>query len=333
MSPRGRSAKSVLVTGCDSGAGLEVVKALAQQAEGQSNLAVIIAAAKNPNNSELSQDCSMDLEDQKNFGNFAAEVQKRLNEAGVQHLSALVNSAALHFNTNLSNVDAGHMIKAFSVNAVSPLMLIKALSKQLQSGAQAAGSAAASGAPAGADAMLYSSSKASHAAAEMGGPADAMNAATYGAGTYGAAHAGSLHGAKGLHAGMGAGAGHAAGAAAAAAFGAGATLGAEALAGAGSGSSSGVRFGVGGPNSGAILVGSAGAAFAGNGGGLVVNLTTGLSSTGANSSGGFYAYRASKAALNMITKSAAADLASSGVMAFSLNIDNAALDSQSSAAG
>ncbi|QQP40466.1 Putative LOC100377198 [Caligus rogercresseyi] len=302
MSPKGRSAKSVLVTGCDSGVALEVVKALAQQAEGQSNVAVILAAAKNPNNSELNHLA-------KSFSKVKT-VQLDLK------IKRILETLPMRFRRGsmmLVNVDAGHMIKAFSVNAVSPLMLIKALSKQLQSGAQAAGSGVAAGSAAGVDAMMYSSSKASHAAAEMGGPADAMNAATYGA-----AHSGASLGA-------GAAASSGTGASALNAVAAGANLS--------SGLNAGARFGVGGPNSGAILTGEAGSAFSGNGGGLVVNLTTGLSSAGANNSGRFYAYRASKSALNMITKNVAADLASSGILAFALNIDNAALDSRGAGVG
>jgi len=43
-------------------------------------------------------------------------------------------------------------------------------------------------------------------------------------------------------------------------------------------------------------------------GGKVVVISTGLGSIGDNGSGGMYAYRASKAAVNMVTKSLAADL-------------------------
>ena len=45
---------------------------------------------------------------------------------------------------------------------------------------------------------------------------------------------------------------------------------------------------------------------------IIVNVTSNLGSIGANSDGGFYGYRESKAALNMFTKSLAADLGPDG---------------------
>lgn len=52
---------------------------------------------------------------------------------------------------------------------------------------------------------------------------------------------------------------------------------------------------------------------------VVVNITSKMGSMDDNTSGGHYAYRTSKAALNMITKSMSVDLASSGVKAFALH--------------
>lgn len=51
-----------------------------------------------------------------------------------------------------------------------------------------------------------------------------------------------------------------------------------------------------------------------DGGGVVVNMTSRMGSIADNSSGGSYAYRASKAALNMITRSLALDLREAGVI-------------------
>jgi len=45
----------------------------------------------------------------------------------------------------------------------------------------------------------------------------------------------------------------------------------------------------------------------------VVTITSGLGSLADNTSGGYYAYRSSKAAINMVMKSAAVDLASRGI--------------------
>ncbi len=52
---------------------------------------------------------------------------------------------------------------------------------------------------------------------------------------------------------------------------------------------------------------------------LVANMTSRMGSVGDNSSGGSYAYRASKAALNMITRCLAVDLADEGIHAVVLH--------------
>ncbi|KAG4065464.1 hypothetical protein HA402_002698 [Bradysia odoriphaga] len=52
---------------------------------------------------------------------------------------------------------------------------------------------------------------------------------------------------------------------------------------------------------------------------IVVNITSKMGSMDDNTSGGQYAYRTSKASLNMITKSMSVDLASSGIKAVALH--------------
>lgn len=52
------------------------------------------------------------------------------------------------------------------------------------------------------------------------------------------------------------------------------------------------------------------------GGATIVNLSSKMGSIAENTSGGSYAYRASKAALNMVTRSLALDLADEGIIAF-----------------
>ncbi|RAL24745.1 hypothetical protein DL240_00610 [Lujinxingia litoralis] len=51
-------------------------------------------------------------------------------------------------------------------------------------------------------------------------------------------------------------------------------------------------------------------------GAKIVNLSSKMGSIAENTSGGSYAYRASKAALNMVTRSLALDLAAEGIIAF-----------------
>lgn len=52
---------------------------------------------------------------------------------------------------------------------------------------------------------------------------------------------------------------------------------------------------------------------------VVVNITSKMGSMDDNTSGGHYAYRTSKAALNMITKSMSVDLGSSGIKAIAIH--------------
>lgn len=52
---------------------------------------------------------------------------------------------------------------------------------------------------------------------------------------------------------------------------------------------------------------------------VVVNVTSKMGSVDDNTSGGHYAYRPSKSALNMITKSMSVDLASSGIKAVAIH--------------
>jgi len=51
----------------------------------------------------------------------------------------------------------------------------------------------------------------------------------------------------------------------------------------------------------------------------IVNISTQMGSIADNSSGGAYAYRASKAALNMVSRSMAHDLASDGITVFAIH--------------
>lgn len=64
---------------------------------------------------------------------------------------------------------------------------------------------------------------------------------------------------------------------------------------------------------GAGLMGTSGDPAAGGAPGKVVVISTGMGSIGENTSGGVYAYRASKAAVNMIAKSMSSDLKEKGI--------------------
>ena len=52
---------------------------------------------------------------------------------------------------------------------------------------------------------------------------------------------------------------------------------------------------------------------------MIVNVTSKMGSIDDNTSGGYYAYRASKSALNMITKSLAVDLSKFGINVIALH--------------
>lgn len=332
--------KSILVTGAESGVGLEIVQTLASQIQNPScNVAMVIAAGSSLSKGLQSvvqasngkvQAIEMDLTNIRQFNNYSKNVHALLQKNGLNHLSALVNAQAVHFRSNLENVTAENMIQAFSINAVSPLMLTKAFASQLAAGAAAAGfNATAGGYPGSITRTNSQGASVSLSRSNSQTGSGNFNLAIGASGNLTSAYGQNAVGLSAVDASSMFG-GKFAGAAGAAGLGAGLSSGlgsglanndsVEALVTLGSGT----LYGAGSAGAPALLS-KAGAAFSGVGGAVVVNITSGLSSISGNAQGGLYAYRASKAALNMITRSLGIELSSAGIGVYSLNIDSAAV--------
>lgn len=123
---------SVLVTGANRGIGLQFVKEFLRLGKGQ--IANVIATYRDPattgdlnelakSNSQLNL-IQLDVRNYSSHDGF----RKSLSElAGDKGLSLLLNNAGVAVPTSLSNVTAEKMMENFEMNAVTPLMLSKAL--------------------------------------------------------------------------------------------------------------------------------------------------------------------------------------------------------------
>jgi len=123
--------KSVLITGCNRGIGLGLVKHLVGE-----NTQHIIATCRNPNAATSLQDVvksnpnkvhvlQLDLKDFNSHDRIAKEVSSIVGDAG---LNVLINNAGISTKfTRVNLVKADQMIENLTVNTVAPLMLTKAL--------------------------------------------------------------------------------------------------------------------------------------------------------------------------------------------------------------
>ncbi|CAH1108863.1 unnamed protein product [Psylliodes chrysocephalus] len=124
--------KSILITGCNRGIGLGLVKRLVKD---QISPKCIMVTCRNLEKStELQQIAAehknvhilqLDVEKTDTFENFAKDVKQLVKDDG---LNVLFNNAAYSPKaTRIHFVKAEQMLETFSINAVGPLMLTKAL--------------------------------------------------------------------------------------------------------------------------------------------------------------------------------------------------------------
>lgn len=133
-------ARTVLVTGCSRGLGLEMVR---QLAEANTPPEVIIAACRKPQDAqELHQLCKshqgvhtlkLDVADEQSHSEAVAAVGQLVGGRG---LNLLINNAGVApRSTRINMVRWPQMVDTFTVNAVAPVMLSKALLPQLKAAA------------------------------------------------------------------------------------------------------------------------------------------------------------------------------------------------------
>ncbi|XP_077981559.1 uncharacterized protein LOC144436610 isoform X2 [Glandiceps talaboti] len=123
--------KSVLVTGCSRGIGLELIKQFVKLPNPPQH---VFATCRSPENAhELKsiaeanpsvQVLRLDVDDRDSINDAASKVEQVLGENG---LSLLINNAAISVNREqtIEEVDPDYMIKLYRVNTVGPLLVIK----------------------------------------------------------------------------------------------------------------------------------------------------------------------------------------------------------------
>ncbi|XP_066997632.2 C-signal [Anabrus simplex] len=122
---------SVLITGCNRGIGLGLVKFLVKHKDSPK---LLLATCRDPDKAEALQQIAqanknvhilqLDLKKIDTYGTFAKKVDEILQNEG---LNVLVNNAGVTTKfTRINLVKVGDMEENFMVNAVAPLMLSKA---------------------------------------------------------------------------------------------------------------------------------------------------------------------------------------------------------------
>lgn len=142
--------RSVLVTGCSRGLGLEMIR---QLTAAENPPQVIIATCRNPDKAAELQALAqahqqvkimkLDVQDYGSLSHLASEVKEAVGDAG---LNLLVNNAGIldscptqSHGAMLDNLEPQMFRNVFETNTLAPLMLIKALLPQLRVAAAAGG--------------------------------------------------------------------------------------------------------------------------------------------------------------------------------------------------
>ena len=123
---------SVLVTGANRGIGLQFVREFLRL--GNSKIANVIATYRDPKTADELNELAKSNDHlnllQLDIKNYAShnEFRDKLSQiTGDKGLSLLLNNAGVAIPTNFDNATPEKMIENFEINAVTPLMLSKAL--------------------------------------------------------------------------------------------------------------------------------------------------------------------------------------------------------------
>ena len=124
------SLQSVVITGASRGLGLEFVRQLLALDSPPKHL---IATVRQLSNEELNKlkdknpslhVLQLDTKNYNQFDGFAEKVKQIVGEDGID---TIINNAGIAIRSGISDVTPQDMIENFEVNAVSPLILTKAL--------------------------------------------------------------------------------------------------------------------------------------------------------------------------------------------------------------
>lgn len=124
--------KSIFITGCNRGIGLEFVKQFQSLNDPPKNIFATcrsLESASELKNLAAAQYSNLhlievDLNNHERFGQVVSEVEEKLEGQG---LNLLINNAGVMDRSTLDQVTAEGMIDVYNTNVVAPLMLTKAL--------------------------------------------------------------------------------------------------------------------------------------------------------------------------------------------------------------
>lgn len=135
------SPKSVFITGCNRGIGLELVKHFLRLQPPPTH---VFATCRSPDTAKDLQELAsaspsltivkLETADQSSIDAARATVEAKLEGSG---LNLLINNAAVLRRRQLDDVTAEDMVEAYKVNCVAPLMIVKAFLPHLKVAANA----------------------------------------------------------------------------------------------------------------------------------------------------------------------------------------------------
>ncbi len=117
------SLTSILITGANRGIGLEFVRQLLSLSPQPK---YIIATSRQSTNEELDKlhVLKLDARNYSEYQHFVSQVGQIVGEHGID---LLINNAGILLKDDIESVNPKNMLENFEVNAVTPLMITKAL--------------------------------------------------------------------------------------------------------------------------------------------------------------------------------------------------------------
>lgn len=141
-------ARTILITGCNRGIGLEIVRQLLAMPNAPEQIFATCRTPESPQSQALNELAAkhsnlkviqLEATDPESILKAAKEVEAQLKGAG---LNVLINNAGILTPCSLENVDAEDMMRLYSTNVVGPLLVTKAflhLLKKATKGSNEAG--------------------------------------------------------------------------------------------------------------------------------------------------------------------------------------------------
>ncbi len=120
---------TTLITGCNRGIGLELVRQLT--ARGDDVIAVCRSASEALRNLDINVITGIDVSDGDSVANLKAKI-------GTQPIDVLINNAGILRRDTFGTLDYEEMLEQYRVNALGPLRVTEALADNLREGSKVA---------------------------------------------------------------------------------------------------------------------------------------------------------------------------------------------------